>query len=1352
MQNIEDAILIRTINFESTDIMGITEFAEYFDTAREKILAELVKDYQNIGDTYLRSIEECTFKSNTQNREEMRRYYYYWERRIFNAITKMIIRAMAANKALWRGKKALIKMSATYSHPEMSYHPSVDELKTQLDKFSSNILQSAKKFSRWLDGYCKVFDEAVDKDTGEKSIRYTFYDELNQNPVICALQMEIHTLNMQIQKKFDLQSEGFFDKNMKLLYDKNELMKMQKQAEKQHSVSLIEKRLFALKKLEQVNISNKQSTIQNSIVLVDYSEVHANAKEKINDWWQTLGKILSDIAKGTLTTIMKDIKGYQDFLSVSKEGIDLFKALLNKVAEIKNISMDMELKIGEAQEQYRVLKMYKYTVEEEDQILVDKIGQEWADLIETANKKDHEVGVFKKTYASITMTGVAKFKKELALAYEQYKTEGPGTAEITLDEGLEKLVASKEQCNTFTIQKNDNLLSETLFDLEISTYPDLNDMIAKNQIYDQIYDIYKDHRETVKEFSVGTFVKLEINNLMMSADKFVSLVKRLEKKLRNPEGIHPFVKLRAAVDGFKTSLPFMHQLNQPYITARHFKRMMEETGKDIGEINLKTMTLAKVFELELHNHQEKVNEICVEAKEEASNEENINKISEAWQKTSLDIVVYKKGTEVRGFSIKTPDEIRQQLEDNIMMLQQIGASKYNRSVKSKVTQWEADLNLISDCIDLWMIVQRKWMYLEGIFASDDIRMQLPEEAKKFSKTDTNYKKIMDTTSKQPNALQACVKAEGGKRLDELKGISFELDRCQKSLTNYLDSKKFISPRFYFISDEDLLQILGSSDVKAIQPHMLKLFDNCKELTFGSGNKVITHMTSDEAEKYAFETPVKVEGKVEELMCKIDDEMKRTLNIFAKKGIFHYAKEDRIDWIKQQVGQIALLGTQVWWTFQVEDVFRQVASGNKHAMKQELAKESAELNDLIALVRTDIDSLLRKCVNTLIILDVHARDIVENFVRDSIMHAKEFEWESVLRFYWDFQKDDIEIRQCTGTFDYCYEYQGLNGRLVITPLTDRCVMTLTTALTFKLGGAPAGPAGTGKTETVKDLAKGLALRCVVTNCGETLDYVAMGFIFSGLIQTGFWGCFDEFNRINVEVLSVVSAQIKTVQNGLLANKTKIVFLDNEMRLVDTIGIYITMNPGYAGRSELPDNLKALFRPVTMCVPDLLLICENMLMSEGFISAKVLAKKMTVLYKLSKEQLSKQYHYDFQLRALKSVLVMAGTLKRQYAEMPEDIVLMRALRDMNMPKFVFDDVPLFHGLIQDLFPGLRAERVGYEGLKEIIVENMDNMGFKHSEEVKFEDQVNKMIQLFETMQTRHTTMVVGPTGAGKSVILN
>ena len=106
---------------------------------------------------------------------------------------------------------------------------------------------------------------------------------------------------------------------------------------------------------------------------------------------------------------------------------------------------------------------------------------------------------------------------------------------------------------------------------------------------------------------------------------------------------------------------------------------------------------------------------------------------------------------------------------------------------------------------------------------------------------------------------------------------------------------------------------------------------------------------------------------------------------------------------------------------------------------------------------------------------------------SILDRREFEWESKLRFYWDKEPDELLIRQCTGEFQYGYEYMGLNGRLVITPLTDRIYLTLTQALSMKLGGAPAGPAGTGKTETTKDLAKALGLLCIVTNCGEGMDY-------------------------------------------------------------------------------------------------------------------------------------------------------------------------------------------------------------------------------------------------------------------------
>lgn len=159
----------------------------------------------------------------------------------------------------------------------------------------------------------------------------------------------------------------------------------------------------------------------------------------------------------------------------------------------------------------------------------------------------------------------------------------------------------------------------------------------------------------------------------------------------------------------------------------------------------------------------------------------------------------------------------------------------------------------------------------------------------------------------------------------------------------------------------------------------------------------------------------------------------------------------------------------------------------------------------------------------------------------------------------------------------------------------------------------------------------------------------------------------------------------------------------------VGIFITMNPGYAGRTELPESVKALFRPVVCIVPDNELICQIKLFSAGFLTAKLLAKKMTVLYKLASEQLSKQTHYDFGLRALKSVLNMADQLKRTSGDLPENVVLMRALRDMNLPKFIFDDVPLFLGLIRDLFPDLEVPRVRYPDFNEAVEADLKEHGY-------------------------------------------
>ena len=212
----------------------------------------------------------------------------------------------------------------------------------------------------------------------------------------------------------------------------------------------------------------------------------------------------------------------------------------------------------------------------------------------------------------------------------------------------------------------------------------------------------------------------------------------------------------------------------------------------------------------------------------------IKAIEQTWQSCNLETTMYTKDGDPRGYILKPAEEIKLMLEDNMLNLQTMSSSRFVGQFADKVRTWEKSLNLVAECLEVWYNVQRQWMYLESIFVgAEDIRMQLPEEAKKFDAINKAFKGIMTATNAQPNVVKACTTDQ---RLETLVSLGDRLVACQKSLTDYLDTKRNAFPRFFFISDDELLSVLGSSDPASIQVHMLKLFDNVKTLEFSRNKK------------------------------------------------------------------------------------------------------------------------------------------------------------------------------------------------------------------------------------------------------------------------------------------------------------------------------------------------------------------------------------------------------------------------------------------------------------------------------------------------------------------------------------
>ncbi|XP_073507678.1 dynein axonemal heavy chain 3-like [Phyllobates terribilis] len=872
---------------------------------------------------------------------------------------------------------------------------------------------------------------------------------------------------------------------------------------------------------------------------------------------------------------------------------------------------------------------------------------------------------------------------------------------------------------------------------QMGTYSQISEICKLKEPYETLWTTALHFSTHYDKWMNGPLLQVNAEEVEEEVQNLWKTSYKLTKAFYHPD-LHGPLKvattIKTKLEKFKINMPLVTALCTPGIKPRHWDLMSEKVGFNITPHE--GTSLFEILHLGLQKYLDDLNQISLQASKEYALEKALNKMKTDWEDVCFIFSPYKDGG---SHVLAAVDEIQVFLEDHIVKTTTMKGSPFITPFEEEILTWESKLRLFQEILESWLRVQMAWLYLEPVFGSEDIRSQIPVEGNKFEIVDRNWRLIMRESVKEVNAMRVISQPQ---MLDKLKEAELLLDDIQKGLNDYLEKKRLFFPRFFFLSNDELLEILSETkDPLRVQPHLKKCFEGIAKLTFNA-KKEITHMESLENEKVELVIriiPSNAKGLVEKWLHEVERIMKLSLHEVMCHSIKAYTKSARKEWVLHWPGQVVLASSMVHWTTEVSKAL----IGSK-GLQRILKKCSDQIEDIVNLVRGRLTKMERITLGALITIDVHARDVVSSLNKGGISNISDFSWIAQMRYYWE--KGSVVVKMVTTSVPYGYEYLGNSSRLVLTPLTDRCFRTLMGALQLNLGGAPEGPAGTGKTETCKDLARAVAKQCVVFNCSDGLDYKAMGKFFKGLAQSGAWACFDEFNRIELEVLSVVAQQIQTIQRAISEQVQTFMFEGTEISLDSSCTVFITMNPGYAGRAELPDNLKVLFRTVAMMVPDYALIAEISLYSMGFVAAHNLSTKIVATYRLCSEQLSSQHHYDYGMRAVKSVLTAAGNLKVKLPNEKEDVLMLRSIRDVNLPKFLSHDVPLFDSIISDLFPGVILPAPDHGSLEVSIREITKKMNLQ-----PVTCFIKKIIQIYEMMLVRHGFMLIGSPLGGKTSAL-
>lgn len=812
--------------------------------------------------------------------------------------------------------------------------------------------------------------------------------------------------------------------------------------------------------------------------------------------------------------------------------------------------------------------------------------------------------------------------------------------------------------------------------------------------------------------------------------------------------------LRNKVRQYLALSPFAKALNSPYLTKAHkselsylFENILDPESLNYNKLNSNRITTAELLEIDTSQIHSNVLAVNVRAMHEHNLREQLTNSIEKWRKKHIPFITLESNRNV--VILGNLSDFFSELEESLQVVTNILSNKYVNVIQSKAESFQKNLQDLHNAIERLNDVQTKWLFLDEIYSSSDLRRQMTSDVQVFESSVRTLLGIYKKMFSKDNALDS---GQIRSVPDSIIKLEQNFVMLQNNVENFLNKKRQSYPRLYLLTNEELLILLSrsSQSPKIINKYVSKMHDAVNSLRIEDDEQgSITGILGPFGEALTFEKSlINVKMSVESFLDGATKYMKASIFREIITTYEKFTKDTKLDKnALSQLGQAVQVSYSLYWCTLMDQILREA---DIEELEEQLESDLENLDRLVALGRERLDMLLRSKVNNMIGCLLNFRDIAEELFDQEALSQHSFYWQNQLKYHLNKEERRIELRMHTIALPYMNEFVGSHQRLIITPITKQSWGVILLAMHSRMNVMISGPSGTGKTETIRDLARHMGQFCLVVNCSEQFSFKTIFHLFLGVVQPGIWASFNEFCRLSPDVINATSQILAEIKLNIERAVEDVQINGTKMSLDPNSVLFLTRNPGYRGRSEVPAVLKEVTRNVNIAHPNEEVIYESLLYSVGFSEGKKISYYLKLLGEYLPSQLVTQ-SVTLTLRFMRNVIEDASKaiLEVDDGEIDETVevtLILKSLRANIYPFLKDEDTQAFEDTIRNIFGRYIAVEDVRAELKEKTNFYLKQLGYSINNEIP-----DKIICLYDALLSKRGIGLIGSDQSGKGTSL-